>query len=354
MATEKSISFRAHLVGNATDLIREIGLHCSRTSTLIASVVSQLAAYTEEGTPLTPTVFICNSVSELLQRAGAGEHVALSGDEPTEVAGTKALKAAAPLCDENWRIYIERSDNGQYCRFGVFCGSRDPSSLTIDEVVLDSFEEGFPIVKISQSATNKVEVRTNSGSGIEFRFNDDTDVNELGNRSHIKTLAKAASKTIEVNSDSCSRFLERLFSLAIRESHGTLVAVIAGEAEQLPQMLQDAVQFHPSINLFERLRLHFDEGQTAASVNRLQAAVDLIAGFLKSDGITVFNEASMVLAYRAFIHAGPPNSPSSGGARARAYKALVKLVDDGVLAGAFFRSQDGRTDVHVREQGLQE
>jgi hypothetical protein len=131
MGTRKSISFRAHLVGNLTDLVSETGLHCVRTAKLIASIASQLAAYTEEGVPLTPSVFICNSIEMLLRRAGIGEYLPLSGDETTESAGPKILKFAAPLCMDNWHIYVERSQDGQVCRFGVFCGSRDPSSLTV-------------------------------------------------------------------------------------------------------------------------------------------------------------------------------------------------------------------------------
>ena len=185
MPSEKSISFRTHLLANTTDLLGGIDLHCARTAKLIVSIISQLAAYTEEGIPLSPSVYICNSVSKLIQRAGAGEHIPLSRDELTETAAAKILKTAAPLCSENWRIYVERSESGEHCRFGVFCGSTDPAALTVDEVILDGLEPGFPIVKIAQSVTNKVELRTSVGDGIEFRFNDDSDVADLGNRGRI-------------------------------------------------------------------------------------------------------------------------------------------------------------------------
>ena len=97
MASEKSVSFRAHLLANTTDVLAEVDLHCARTARLIVSIISQLAAYTEEGTLLAPTVFVCNSISKLIQRAGAGEYIPLSGDEPSDVAAEKILKAAAPL-----------------------------------------------------------------------------------------------------------------------------------------------------------------------------------------------------------------------------------------------------------------
>jgi hypothetical protein len=345
MLLGKSVSFRSQLVAETLDLIQEIDLHCARTSKLVAGIVSSLAAYTEEGVPMTPTVFICNSISTLLQRAGTGEHVPLSNDIPLETAGPNILKAAAPLCRENWKIYIERSENGETCKFGVFCGSSDPSSLTVDEVLLDGFSTGFPIIRIAQSSTNKVEVRTNAGKGVEFRFNDDADISSLDNQEQIKKLAKAISSNVETHADVFSGFVERLLSSAIKQSHGTLISVISSDIQNLPNSLQDVVKIDPSVDLFTRFKLHQDEGKTAQSVSRLQSAAELVAGFICSDGITVFNTAGCILGYRAFIRSDGDSPPSSGGARSRAFAAMRQLIGRD-LDAAFFRSQDGKTDFH--------
>ncbi len=342
--SEKSISFRSHLVSNTADLIKEIDLHCARTSYLIAGIVSQLAAYTEEGVSMTPSVFICNSISELIQRAGVGEYVPLSKEVPLESAGPALLKAAAPLCRDNWRIYIERLDDSKNCRYGVFCGSSDPSSLTVDEVILenDGSSIKFPVIRIAQSSTNKVEVRTNAGSVIEFRFNDDIDVHELNSQTQIQGLASTIAADIDKEHRVMfSNFVERLLSSAIKNSHGTLIAVVPSSNDALPQTLQDFVQLNPKVNLYERFRLHLDEGKTAVSVSRLQAAVELISGFICSDGITIFNRAGCVLGYRAFIRSNVDNPSSEGGARSRAFTAMNQLVGT-ELDAAFFKSQDGQ------------
>lgn len=348
MAYSKSVSFRADLTSNTMDLMTEIGLECSVTSRLIAGIVSQLAAYTEEGVPLKPSVFICNSIAELLQRAGVGEHVPLSDEINLENAGSKILKAAAPLCRDNWRIYIERSSANLTCKFGVFCGSSDPSSLTVDEAILDGTPDGFPVIKISQSAINKVEVKTNAGSGVEFRFNNDADVTELNGEEHIQGLAKSISSNLGENSEMFSSFVGRLLGSAVNNSHGTLIAVISSDAKVLPTSLNDAVQLNPVIDLFEKITLHLDEGRTATSVSRLQAAAELVSGFIGSDGITVFNNAGCVLGYRAFIRSEETTS-ISGGARSRAYASMKQLVGSD-LSAAYFRSQDGRTDLHVNSE----
>lgn len=348
MVPVKSVSFRSHLQSNVTDLIREVKWRCDWTSQLIAGIVSRLAAYTEEGVAMAPSVFICNSIEELLQQAGMGEYIPLSAEIPTESAGAKILKAAAPLCRENWRIYVERLNNGETCRFGVFCGSSDPSSFTVDEVILDGFGAEFPIVRIAQSATNKVEVRTSAGNRIEFRFNDDEDVFELNSQAYIRDLALAITAAVEPDSAQSSGrvftgFVERVLVSAIKSSHGCLIAVLPGNTPVLPATLKDAVSLESPFDLFERFNRHVDEGKTAVSVSRLQAAAELVTGFMCSDGITVFNNAGMILGYRAFIRSNNDDSPVDGGARSRAYSSMCDLVGTDLNA-AFFRSQDGRTE----------
>jgi hypothetical protein len=120
---EKSISFRADLLSNTLDLLKEIDIECARTANLVVAVASALAAYTEEGSPLTPSVFICNSISDLVKRSGVGEFVPLSRPISMENAATSILKAAAPVCSRTWNVYVERSHDGKTCQFGVFCGS---------------------------------------------------------------------------------------------------------------------------------------------------------------------------------------------------------------------------------------
>lgn len=343
MATEKSVSFRTNLVSNSLDLIQNVGWQCARTSHLIAGIVSQLAAYTEEGVPMSPSVFICSSISQLVQLAGVGEHIPLSGDVPLASAGASILKDAAPLCFGHWRIYIERSLDGQTCKYGIFSGTSDPSSLTIDEVVLDEYDESFPVIRISQSATNKVEVRSNAGDGVEFRFNNDLDVAEIKVHEHIRLLAKAISKESGTHRDLFTRYIDRILSTAIKNCHGTLIAVVPSNCGNLPTEISDLVRLEPPFHLYDRFERHIKDGKTAASVSRLQTASELLSGFIDSDGITVFNDAGFVLGYRAFIKGDMVGVPVAGGARSRAFASLKMLVGKSIVA-AFFRSQDGRTD----------
>jgi hypothetical protein len=343
MPSEKSVSFRAQLQGNAQDLIRQIGWNCGPTTDLIAGIVSKLAAYTEEGVPMAPSIFLCSSISELVQRAGSGEFVPLSKPGvPTATAAMQILKAAAPLCSGHWHIYVERAADGQTLQFGVFSGSSDPSALAVDQVVLEGYTPEFPLVRIVQSGLNKVEVRINTGDGVEFRFNDERDVARLTGRQDMGDLSnRIASKAGDLVV--FKQFIERLMSDAILRSHGTLIAVVPS-GMGLPKSFSDVIEIQPPLDLYSRLQEHIAGGRTATSVSRLQTAAELIAGFVSSDGITIFNDSGFVLGYRAFVKSNTDAVLSEGGARSRAFQEMKSLVGKELIA-AFFRSQDGRSEL---------
>lgn len=63
-----------------------------------------------------------------------------------------------------------------------------------------------------------------------------------------------------------------------------------------------------------------------------------------SDGITVFSTKGKLLAYNCFIKSANQvnGKPVVGGARTRAYEALVKKIGNGIDA-VFVQSQDGWT-----------
>ncbi len=344
----KSVSFRTHLTSNSMDLLTQVGLDCVKTARLITGIVSQLAAYTEEGVSMAPSVFICNSVANLVQVSGVGEHISLSEPMDLQSAASKILKAAAPLCGDNWKIYVERSEDGATCTFGVFCGTTDPSSLAVDEVLLAEKVDNYPIIRIIQTSKNKVEVKTNVGGSIEFRFNDDVDVAELDVMGSVGLLAGSIANDVPADQVHFASFVGRVLTSAIGKSHGTLVAVLDSNKPQIPESLSDVVKIAPPLDLYERFNLHIEEGKTAGSVSRLQAAVDLLVGLISSDGITVFDSRGRVIGYRAFIKSD--GQPAQGGARTRAFEAMKALVG-GDLKAAFFRSQDGRVEFKSVDAG---
>lgn len=348
----KSVSFRTTLLGTTGDLLQTVGIDCARTARFLVNTISSLAIYTEEGQPFSPEVYLCNSISEMVKRAGAGAFIVLGTSADIESAGSLALKYGAPLCAARWNIFVERNDEGA-CRFGVFSETGDPAALTAEETLLNEYDPAFPLVMIAQNGVNRVRLTPAGKPAVEFRFNADIDVPELVDRGHISEIAMLISASKDAGHHSFSAYLLRVLKSAIERSHGTLIAVIGAGATGLPEILTDAVSIVPPLDLYQLYRTHMDEGRTSESVNALQGATELVAGFIASDGITVFDTDGRLRAYRAFIR--PPEAPEpsvSGGARTRAFNALREAVAESQLNAAFFRSQDGRTEiVQSVEQG---
>ncbi len=301
------------------------------TADLVVALISQLAAYAEEGVDLVPHIFVCNSIDSLMGMLGPGERVELSRDWiATGNAAPGILKDSAYLCSGVWHI---------------FCGSTDPASAGPHEILFAEGDSDFPIVRVRQTAKNKVQVSTSVGDSIEFRFNDDANAANDGFEAHIDQLATSALSALEGAQDSVRGFLRRVLAQAIEASHGTIIAVIDSNGE-FPAELADGIRFDEPIELVERFQVHLDGGRTADTVSRLQSAADLLRGFVGSDGITILDNAGRIRGYRTFVKSTGDAPPSAGGARTRAFEALAAIP---VVRGAFFRSQDGSSKFKIIE-----
>lgn len=109
--------------------------------------------------------------------------------------------------------------------------------------------------------------------------------------------------------------------------------------------MSDAVAVTPALD-FGSVFSDYQKSGTAAAVLTLQRCEELLRGFLKCDGIIVFDRTARVIAYRVFYRPPPTQGPAtenvSGGARRRAFEGLKTLVGT-KLVSALFRSQDGLT-----------
>ena len=345
----KSVSFRASLLSTTTDVLATVGIDCARTAKFVVDTASSLAAYAEEGQPLSPEVYLCNSIKELVKRAGSGSYIVLGKSDDIQSVSNHALKFGAPLCGSRWSIFVERAKRGRACRYGVFSETGDPAALTAEETLLSSYDAKFPIVMIAQNGTNRVRVTPAGQPAVEFRFNADLDIADLPDKGHLEKVANSIASAKDAGDGAFQAYIMRVIRLSVERSHGTLIAVCDAEAAELPAALTDAVLLDPPLDLFELHRTHLEGGRTAESVSALQSATELVAGFVNSDGITVFDTAGRVRAYRAFVKPQDDQPAVAGGARTRAFAVLDTAVDARTLKAAFFRSQDGNTRVNNGE-----
>ena len=129
----------------------------------------------------------------------------------------------------------------------------------------------------------------------------------------------------------------------LRKGHGTLIAVVPYDKKAWRRNAKDAVQLDEPIDLARQLEKLADDA-TSLALFECSTSIELVAGMLSSDGITVFDTCGRVLAFNWFIRTDTRNlsaRESLGGARHRAFSALKGLVDKGQVVGCFIRSSDG-------------
>ncbi len=261
-------------------------------------------------------------------------NVAFSDD-----CGKVVLKDCAPLCSDNWAVYIERISNDEIA-YGVFSFEKSPTSLSMrDSMPLLSDELALLISRIN---IETVEIIGSKGSYWHLEFSTTRETHP-DNMEEFLLFAQNCTSLIESPelSGDFLKYFSRLISEAALKSHGTILACSKEFESKKPAEIADAVLINPKLDFFEAFRGYVTL-KSAESITHLSRIEDLLQGFLNCDGIVVFDELGRVVAYRAFFRSAVATEQVVGGARRRAFEGLRTLVGTSLIS-TLFRSQDGLT-----------
>ena len=345
MAAE-DISVQSAVLGQMTTFVAREGINCINTATAIVEILAALADCREEGEPLFPAVYVCCDLKDLLRCSVAAQHLPL-GTGPADRTETvkRAVKLAAPLARGGWCVYIERTEDGQHFRYGVFAPMMAPGSVSTEDLVLAVPNREKPIVLIAQRAPNVVEVRGRSGKHVNCRLTPTSSAEGDDPHVAVSDLVSAMTRDVPIEfREPVGNGLKRLLRHCLPRCRGTLIAVMKSGATVLPDEFGKAVVFSEPYSYLIQMK-EFITSQAASSMAAVQAVENAIEGMIRSDGITVFRPDASVVGYRAFIRLKDEKhfvSETSGGGRTRAFEALCVLEHH--LSAAFFRSQDGQTN----------
>jgi hypothetical protein len=255
----------------------------------------------------------------------------------------RILKDCGPLSSTNWFIFIERIDGGQV-RYGVFTYFRLPTAIPLYEgITIDPTRFCVLLRKIS---TNTTEIRGAKGNRLTLIFS--TVRESMTSAAPVEEFAKGCCQGLadQGNGNGFEMYLSRLLESALTMSHGTILLCTNGlNPTQVPE-LRDAILVSPLLD-FHAAFSEFQATNTAGSILTLQRCEELLQGFLRCDGMIVFDTVGRINAYRVFYRPTGNGSASGvvGGARRRAFEGLKDLVG-AQLISVLFRSQDGLTLYH--------
>lgn len=338
----RSLSFRAGITAELLEAFRPLGTEWLGLVAPMTELGSMLAMYSEEGQALTPSVFVCGSAEELVARAGGGEIVRLGVGSAEDGVAAIILKRTAPLARGGWHVFVEKRKDGQIA-YGVFSVSLDPSVLTVESSIFGGGGENYSAAMMRQVASNKVLLRSTHGVHVTFLFSANAPGQEIPAGTHVSKLCQAASKRVPEDSRAAfSLFLENIVGQALDRSHGALIAVVDRQRHHLDGRLREYMPVEPPIDLAARFEQHRSE-PSAVTLSKLQAASELLAGFVGSDGLTMLTDDGNIAGFRCLVDTKEIEGPPNGGSRTRAFAALQAVVGKELVA-AYFQSQDGRTD----------
>ena len=343
MARDAFLTLRSAVIGEINDLLNDEGISCSYSQNILTYLAGALNDYREEGIELSPTIIFCESIEQIAKILPGGVSYQIGSSQLSTALGQAILKDCATLSGINWHIYIERT-NANELRYGVFSYTQLPTSITLKDILAVA-KENFSII-VRQVSSKAVEIIGRHGGHIILAFSTLREKPKI-NSDPVDLFAEACCKNIvaEFRSSEMCIYFVRLISRCLASSHGTILLCAKLNQFNLIEELKDVVRLEPHLN-FASVFANYITTPNAESFLRLQANEELLQGFMRSDGIVIFDDSAGVIAFRAFFRGGAGGSTGvtnvTGGARRRAFEGLKGLIGSHAQA-MLFRSQDGLT-----------
>jgi len=332
-------SIRQSLQGALQDFVRNCGFENVHLEEIIRELVGMLASYREEDAPLFPEVFVFSSPNGLTALAPSSAQVTL-GTAPLAADSASAIvKNCAPLAASGWAIFVVRE--GDTLRYGLFRSIRHALALGAEESML-GLGRDEPVMLIRNRGHLTVDLRSTIGHRFTVTLTT-TAAKASALESDVETFVAAATMALAEGED-FRAYLRRLLTDALQCCHGTLLAVVAAQPDNIDATLRDGIWPGSRVALAE-LRAAAVKSRTADALADLIAAEMLLRGMINSDGVVVFGNDGSIVGFRVFLKADDDEVtklPDSGGGRRRTYE-LMKLRLGTKFKAVFFRSQDGET-----------
>lgn len=302
--------------------------------TLLAKIAAAMMHYEEESRKCLPVVHIFEDFNALKGALPYLERYELEvADSFTPEFALKVLKRSAPLVDDDWHIYFDKSDGRVHA--GVFRGALKITSVGVEETLDEVVDASSGYARISCRSHASVLIKV---LGLDLLFSLKHVEGQSIGLDHVTSMVELISQAAKTPSPvALKTFLRRLLRSALTSSHGALIAVLNDEG--LPAYFTKSVRLTPPVDFSPHV------SDTEGSEAVLSGLAHLATHLIHSDGVTVFAPTGKLLAYRCFTPDPRDHGPAAAkGARHTAYQSLKEQVEHGALSGALIQSQDGDQD----------
>ena len=281
----------------------------------ISDLIMKCHSYKEEGHSLQPKVIICENSGPL-----PATFLALNTPEHHELFASKFLKETAPLSGDHFLLFLNFEPNA--IAYGV--------GLTSDLNKIPNYasiEVDPPgLVTIMKVYGGRV-IQTRS---LDFlcQFDSPAPINQ------------GLDCLLNILNPEIGPLFKKVIQKA-RRCHGFLIAVGNRDNDVQRVFKKDPTSSPDWIAIPAMSEIK----------NELGALDEFLLNLLSSDGITVIDRDGTPFGFRGFCYDTRVRTDTpvhTGGARTRAFQALKNFVDDNLLIGAFYQSQDGQSSFYSK------
>lgn len=344
----KLLSLRSVLLGELTDFLQLAGMSCLPTQQGLAKIIDSLSQYREEGKALFPQIYIFDDFEGVKRMLPRSKFIKINEGPKEAETLSIALKKCAPLTSDYWSVYILRQ--AKIFEFGVFTSGTNILSVSPENALIHNGTKDIKVILLYQVSDKMVEIKSPTIPTLVVNFGIQSNTSDTLRLSQQKFINSILANANPEQLDQMRSFFEKVFILVTQQGHGTLAATISSTKRSIPKTMKEGIILSNELDVSEALfMIKSGDKDVALEGNRkLDSYLNLIAGMLMSDLVTLFRNDGKVVGYNIFIKHPTKSSAvgkkatSSGGARSKTYEVLKSYIGKD-LVSTYFQSQDGKT-----------
>ena len=344
------IEFKNQVTSEIGDFLHSLHFICDDDRCLkdgLVAIVDNIADYYEEGSHLYPEIILFDNMR--LLNLMTCHYIIFYEGVLSEAEFSKAVKMGAPLAVNGWDIFICVPPHGNRIIWGLVTAELKVNTMSLQKQVLDPDNHEFMTAIIRNLGKRIVSLK----SVVEEKIISFSLLKKVSIEKDSVTdfAAKVVSHCASEQDNKRDLFI-KMVDKAFKTGHGNLLAVVEPNHDKMVIVHEKLTQgVYLSAESFDVNKM-VDEYMNASPqskeicASQVNNAISLGVSMMNHDGVMLFSNDGKILGYHLIVDNSIVAAEETGGARTKAFKALVGLhIFDAVL----IKKQEGDVDLYTPE-----
>lgn len=344
------IEFKNQVTSEIGDFLHSLHFVCEDDRCLkdgLVAIVDSIADYYEEGSHLYPEIILFDDMR--LLNLMTCHHIIFYEGALSEVEFGKAVKMGAPLAINGWDIFICVPSRGNTMIWGLVTAELTVNTMSLQKQVLAPDNQEFKTAIIRNLGKRIVSLK----SVVEEKIISFSLLKQVSiEKDSVTDFAAQVVSRCTFEQDKKRDLFIKMVDRAFKTGHGNLLAVVNPTIENMAIVKEKLTQgvylseegFDVNKMVDEYINASPQSKEICAS--QVNNAISLGVSMMNHDGVTLFSNDGKILGYHLIVDNSIVAAEETGGARTKAFKALVGLhIFDAVL----IKKQEGDVDLNTPE-----